>query len=122
MNNLELFGRMLMKEVRDNSIACAYSIVDGTAKPPSYIRYHKIIESCSDEQKETIKKILMEMIDHCLFDFMNMLDQNPEIFEIIVHGEEKQSSLHDEEDELHHAVFDWFDYYSDFDYNYNDID
>lgn len=121
MENLELFGRMLMKKVRDKTIESAYSVVDGTAKAHLYIQCYKSIENCSDEQKETIKKMMMIMIDNCLFNFMDMLDQNPKTFEIIVHGEDKQSSLHAEEDELHHAVFDWFDYYSDFDYNYDNI-
>lgn len=116
MENSELFGRMLMERVRDKSVRKAESIVEGTAKPPRHIQYYKKIESCSEEQRETFKTILRVMIDDCVFNFLEMLDQYPEVFELIVHGEEKTSSLHDEEDELHHALFDWFDNYGEFEH------
>lgn len=116
MENLELFGQMLMKNVRDKSVRYANSIVDGTAKARPHVEYYKKIESCSEEQKETIKAMLRVMIDHCIFDFLDMLDQNPETFGIIVRGDEKISLLHDEEDELHHALFNWFDDYGEFEH------
>lgn len=116
MENLELFGQMLMKDVRDKSVEHANWIVDGTVKAPSRIELYKKIESCSEEQKEAIKTILRVGIDDCVFYLLDMLDQNPETFGIIVRGERKISLLHDEEDELHHALFDWFDNYGEFEH------
>ncbi len=114
--NADSFGKMLMKNVRDKVIEGMQEVMDGNVKAPSLVKLFKKIEDCSDEQKDAIKMLLKEAVDECLFEFMVMLDENPETVNLVIYNGQENSVLHDEYDDLHELLFDWFDYYSNYDY------
>lgn len=83
--NLNLFGELLMKEVRDTSIQEMDKIIDGKMKG-------EIAEKIQSEltqlegNKEMLKKIIPSIIDRTLDSLLFCIEENPEI-ELLYNGE-----------------------------------
>lgn len=83
--NLNLFGELLMKEVRDTSIQEMDKIIDGKMKG-------EIAEKIQSEltplegNEEILKKIIPSIIDRTLDSLLFCIEENPEI-ELLYNGE-----------------------------------
>jgi len=74
MDKLELFGKELMKKVRDASIKEYLSIQSGEMKSAEAKEIYDLITSFSTSDMEKIDKIIFDIIDRVLHKFLWMLE------------------------------------------------
>ncbi len=73
---LEGFGKILMSEVRDESIEQYEMIVAGKLKSPRALAQHKKLSTFNSEQKCVIRDTVVDTVDGVLHFFLWMLEQH----------------------------------------------
>ena len=116
MNNevLNEFGEMFIKETRDRAIRVINWTIDGSAKAPSLLELSKQVQLFSDEQKETLRKVVFEAIDHALFKVMVMLEEHEEYIKMTITKDGKTYNLPEISDGLGGKLFGWIKQFSEY--------
>ena len=86
---LDIFGKFLMKHFRDNALYKLNALIEGKQKAPSLQQLQASLESLGEEEKEILKQACMESLDSGLHDFLFALQEsidNEEGVEVIVNG------------------------------------
>ena len=116
MNNevLNEFGEMFVKRARDGAIRETNWIIDGSAKAPSLLELSKQVQLFSDEQKETLRKVVIEAIDTALFKVMVMLEEHEEYIKMTITKDGKTYNLPEISDGLGGELFGWIKQFSEY--------
>ncbi len=88
-NELDIFGKFLMSNLRDNSISYFNTLFEGGSKAPALQELQNSLKSLKEEEKEIFKKAFINSLDTGLHDFLFALHEsteNSEGIELIVNG------------------------------------
>ena len=113
MDNRNVFGSFLMKEVRDKAIKRMLRILSGQYKAPITRDIQNELSEMTDSEKELIKKFIVESIDNCLFTLLVNLDEHEEEFRISIETDEVKCSLQDGSGDLEEMFYFWRDDYAE---------
>ena len=78
-NELDLFGKILMEEVRDQVINNWDKICDGTLKGKTATRVREIISSSDGKIAEVLSEVLPLIVDNAIHNLMWSLEQEDSI-------------------------------------------
>ncbi|MBS9429831.1 hypothetical protein CE143_16020 [Photorhabdus luminescens] len=81
---LKIFGHILMTTVRDRSIERFENISSGTVKAKYLLELHNLIENFTLEQREILRKLVVESIDNVIFNLLDMLEQNEDSMKLLL--------------------------------------
>jgi hypothetical protein len=112
------FGKDVVVKARDLAIDTGFEIVDGLSKAPAYIELHKELGNLNNEQKNTIKKLIISIVDGTINNFLWMMEQNNDKYAFVAkckNGE--QFDIEQESDGLGVGQYVFIDEYS----KYNSI-
>jgi hypothetical protein len=113
------FGKDVVVKARDMTIEEDFGIVNGTSKPPSNIKLHRELSNFSDEQKNTVKKLIINSIDGAINNFLWMMEQNNDKYAFVAKCEdETEFDIEQESDGLCMGQWVFIDEYS----KYNTVD
>jgi hypothetical protein len=83
---LDLFGRILMENVRDRSIDRFDQIKIGALKSKNAIELHELLKSFDSSQLEVLEKLVVEAIDNSIYNTLDMFEQHSSEIEIFMLG------------------------------------
>lgn len=87
---LDLFGKMMMENVRDESIDMAELIISGKMKDKRMMSVINELQDVSAEQKEAYIKIAIRAVDITLSHFMWFIEQEDKV-DLIIRDDETYS-------------------------------
>lgn len=102
---LDHFGKVLMKEVRDQTIDFMHRFIAERMKSEECKELHKEVQSFSQEQIETLKKFINHAVDSTLFNFFCMISWKEEFDLVMYDKDQKPISLEKISDELRGELF-----------------
>lgn len=73
--DLDVFGRILMKEVRDLTISSYDRMASGTMKSIMGKKIHALTTPFNEDQKEVIKSIVLTQIDAAIHNFLWLIER-----------------------------------------------
>ena len=111
---LNEFGEIFVKRARDGAIRETNWIIDGSVKAPSLLELSKQVQLFSDEQKVTLRKFLLEAIDHALFYIMITPEQHEEYVKMTITKDGKTYNLPEISDGLGGELFGWIKQFSEY--------
>lgn len=112
------FGKDVIVQARDVTIDTGFKIVNGLSKAPAYIELHKELEKFSDEQKNTVKKLIISSADGAINNFIRMMEQYNDKYAFTAKRENgEQFDIEQESDGLCMGQYVFIDEFS----KYNDI-
>ena len=111
---LNEFGEMFIKETRDRSIREMNWTIDGSVKAPSSLELSKQVQLFSDEQKETLRKVVFDAIDNTLFKVITMLEEHEENVKMTITKDGKTYNLPEISDGLGGELFGWIEQFSEY--------
>ena len=116
MNNevLNEFGEMFVKETRDGAIREMNWIIDGSVKAPSLLELSKQVQLFSDEQKVTLRKVVIDAINNTLFKVITMPEQHEEYVKMTITKDGKTYNLPEISDGLGGQLSMWIEDYSEY--------
>ena len=76
---LNEFGKILIKEVRDNVINSMNESIDGKRKGIEAQLIQKKIAILNEEQNEVLKELILEIVDCSLDSMLFMIEGDPEL-------------------------------------------
>jgi uncharacterized membrane protein YqiK len=82
---LNYFGKLLMERARDNGIHVTDWLVSGFGGAPANRELQNKLSLFTDDQKETVKEVIMKVVDQTLHHVLWMFEQEEEI-DLIVDG------------------------------------
>ncbi|ARN84930.1 hypothetical protein [Candidatus Nucleicultrix amoebiphila] len=89
---LYIFGQILMKHVRDLTIREEYNIIAGITKAPVNIELYKKLKLIPDDQKETLKNLVVDAVDGALNNFLWLIEQSDD-FDLVAYKNKETFSL-----------------------------
>lgn len=116
--NLDLFGKLLVSEVRDESIEKFNMIKLGRIKSDAARTLTEKLSKFSVEDLEVIDEVVLSSIDNVIHNFLWMLDRNDEVLEVRVIGEMPSDSIASISDGLPGELYSedgWITKYSKYD-------
>jgi len=104
---LENFGKILMSEVRDESIEQYEMIVAGRLKSARALVQHKKLSSFNKDQQAIIREMMVDTVDGVLHFFLCMLEQHEEDIDlnIAVSGTALKENIKDLSDGLEGELY-----------------
>lgn len=108
---LETFGKILM-HARDYTIKEENEIIEGNAKGNLNFELQKKLESLSNDQKEGVRALVIDSIDGAINNFLWMIEQNSDEFDLIAYKDKKVISLQEISDGLCGDYWNFVDHYS----------
>ncbi|MDR1334543.1 MAG: hypothetical protein LBJ71_04980 [Holosporaceae bacterium] len=109
------FGKDVVVKARDMTIEEDFGIVNGTSKPPSDIKLHGELSNFSDEQKNTVKKLIINSIDGAINNFLWMMEQNNDKYAFVARCEDgTEFDIEQESDGLCMGQYVFIDEFSDY--------
>lgn len=76
---LEQFGRIIIKDVRDRTIKDIDKCTSGIYKSERGLKISKQYSELKNEKKEFVDYLITEIIDNTIHNFLEMLEQNDDI-------------------------------------------
>lgn len=73
--SLDIFGEFLVKNLRDNGIENAETLLNNKSKAPSNLKIQTEISKFNESQKELIKEIVIKSIDTAIHNFLFSLQE-----------------------------------------------
>ncbi|MFZ5968226.1 MAG: epimerase [Bacillota bacterium] len=86
-NALDYFGRLIMSEVRDETITSWDMIINGKMKGLTAQQVREKISGFSEEQIEVLKWLIPKVTDSCLYNLLTVIEQNDELKVTISDGQ-----------------------------------
>lgn len=112
------FGKDVIIKARDMTINSDFGIIEGTSKAPSYVELHKELANFNNEQKNTVKRLIINSIDGAINNFLWMMEQNNDKYAFTAKCKDgTQFDIEQESDGLCMEQYAFIDEYS----KYNDI-
>jgi len=87
---LDIFGKFLMKHFRDNALYNLNALIEGKQKAPSLQQLQASLASLGEVEIEILKKACMDSLDSGIHDFLFALQESTDNevgVEVIVNGE-----------------------------------
>jgi len=81
---LDEFGEILINTVRDHSLKMSMSYATGKSVNQIKANQYNVLSQLSEEQKEKVNDLLSETITDVIFEFLHMIDENPDKMELII--------------------------------------
>ncbi len=72
---LELFGQFLIKHLRDRVLSFYDNLAHGKWKAPSLLPLQEELARWNPEQREVVKQVVVQAIDHALHDFLFQIEE-----------------------------------------------
>jgi predicted RNA-binding protein Jag len=88
--SLDIFGEFLVKNLRDNGIENAETLLNNKSKAPSNLKIQTEISKFNESKKELIKEIVIKSIDTAIHNFLFSLQELADFennIQISVNGE-----------------------------------
>jgi len=102
-NELDEFGELFIREVRDRAIRNFKAILDGTLKPQSAQALHKRLAALGD--RETLEEFGVDIVNHVVFEALFFFVEHEE-YRLIAPSGRNLAELSDELlGELHGEIF-----------------
>lgn len=76
---LEKFGQVFIKDVRDRAISDIDMVLEGKYLDDEALAMSNSFKQLDSSSKDFINNLIPNIIDSCLFDFLDMIEQNEEI-------------------------------------------
>ena len=114
MDDRNVFGSCLMKDVRDKTIKRMFKYVLGQFKSPNTRDIQSGVSVLDDSTKELIEKFVVESVDNCLFNMLIMLDERDDSFKVSIDTDGKKIWLQDGSGDLEELFYFWRDDYGEF--------
>ncbi len=111
---LNEFGEMFVKETRDGAIRETNWIIDGSVKAPSLLELSRQVQLFSDDQKDTLRKVVIEAVDDALFKVITMLEEHEEYIKMTIAKDGKTYNLPEISDGLGGELFGWIEQFSEY--------
>ncbi|WJS96923.1 hypothetical protein NYQ10_10810 [Flavobacterium johnsoniae] len=73
--SLDIFGKFLVKNLRDKGIRNAETLLSNKSKAPSNLKLQTEISQFNESQKKLIKEIVIKSIDIAIHDFLFSLQE-----------------------------------------------
>lgn len=84
---LDVFGRLLMKEVRDRTISSYDRMASGTIKSVTGKKLYALMNDFDEDQKNVIKAIVLSQIDGAIHNFLWLIErQGTSTFPLVLEG------------------------------------
>jgi hypothetical protein len=87
--NLDIFGKLLVENLRDKGISHAEKLIDGRWKAPALQDIQSGLSSLSAVQKEVVRKAVISTIDSAIHDFLFAIQEQADFdntIQIFVNG------------------------------------
>ena len=84
-SNLEKFGKIFIDNVRDRTLETFINFLNGKERGNTAKKINELLTHIPDDATESLKRIVEEMVDQCLFNILDMLE-NDESVEITCNG------------------------------------
>ena len=97
---LDLFGKILIQRIRDETIEEWYETVDGKKKGITAEKIQKLLASFNDEQLDVLRQLIPEIVDTTLHYLLWTLEQENSINVSVEIGGEMSPSIRDVSDGL----------------------
>jgi NAD(P)H-flavin reductase len=81
--SIDDFGKNILVSTRDAIISSLLKVINGTSKPPVYQELYSLLEDFSENQKETLKKFIIDAVDSCMMEFLWKLSENNSGFSLV---------------------------------------
>lgn len=78
-DTLDIFGRNLMEEVRDESISCLVNEINGTINSQQGILMREMLSNFNEDQIETVINLIPTIIDMGLHYVLDMIDSTDDV-------------------------------------------
>ena len=112
---LNEFGEMFVKKIRDRSIREMNWLIDkDTPETALSFKLSKQVKLFSDEQKETLRKVVFDAIDNTLFKVITMPEQYEEYVKMTITKDGKTYNLPEISDGLGGQLSMWIEDYSEY--------
>lgn len=112
---LNEFGEMFIKRARDGAIREMNWLIDKDIRETaSSFELSKQVKLFSDEQKVTLRKFLLDAIDHALFKAITMLEEHEEYIKMTITKDGKTFNLAEISDGLGGQLSMWIEDYSEY--------
>ena len=111
------FGKLLMEYGRDNTFWGVLGKIEGTLKSKKSLELSSELKDFTPQQLETVKKLTLSVIDNTIHNFLWMIEQNNEDFDIVVKKDGEWSTMDKESDGLYGESYGedgWIEKYSKF--------
>jgi hypothetical protein len=95
------FGKLLIEYGRDNTFRDFLKLTEGKFKDAENIKLSNELKDFTPEQLETVKKLILLHIDDTIHNFLWMIEQNNEDFDIVVKKDGEWSTMDKESDGLY---------------------
>jgi hypothetical protein len=99
------FGKLLMEYGRDNTFECFLKLTEGKLKDTQSVQLSNELQRFTSEQIEIIKKIALLTIDDTLHNFLWMIEQNNDDFDMVVKKDGEWSTMDKESDGLYGELY-----------------
>ncbi|KIM02998.1 MAG: hypothetical protein KN64_13380 [Sulfurovum sp. AS07-7] len=111
---LNEFGEMFIKRARDGAIREINWIINGSIKAPSLLELSKQVQLFSDDQKDTLRKVVIEAIDTALFKVITILEEHEEYIKMTITKDGKTFNLAEISDGLGGQLSMWIEEFSEY--------
>lgn len=114
MNNkiLDEFGEILMRSVRDRTISEWDRILDGKMKGSTAQKVLSRLEGFTEEQKDTLKWLLPQIVDFGLDNLLVMLEECRSINVVVVNHDGESGNIRELSDGLAGDLYGWIPQFS----------
>ena len=104
MKPLDKFGQFLVANLRDQSIQFTDMLIEGLWKAPDLTQLQNSVGLLSSEQKQLVRRVVIESLDHGIHDFLFALQESNDFkmgINVVVDGK----NIADLSDGLHGESF-----------------
>jgi len=81
MNELDNFGRLIVDSIRDKALLHLSELKEGKLRTPSVQDLQESIRQLSEAEKNTLTRTVTRILDVCLHDFLNTVQQTHDLNE-----------------------------------------
>ncbi|HCM1609722.1 DUF6547 family protein [Vibrio sp. TRT 21S02] len=111
MKNIDEFGQLISKSLRDQALERCVDIIERKAKSQECIEIHDSLSSLTDEQISVVKRLVTSCVDTGIHDFLYTLGEKQDELSVSINGK----NIVKESDGLNGELFSddgWFAKYS----------
>ncbi|MGF1689578.1 hypothetical protein L4C36_23500 [Photobacterium japonica] len=111
MRNIDIFGQLIAKDLRDSALERCLDILQEKVKSKDCLDIHNGLSDLSDEQLSVVRRLVTHCIDTGIHDFLFAVDELQDEMPVSVNAEE----IAKESDGLQGEIFTddgWFAKYS----------
>ena len=90
---LDIFGKLLIEDVRDSSLVISTGIVEQTTVNKVDLERYSIFSTLKTEQKKAVCELLSETITDVIYNFLDMFEANDEIVKLVLINDGKEYDM-----------------------------